>query len=466
MSYSTLDKVLERARQLVTPSILEEKKVARVANFLLTQVREVTDKSGLDLDLVIGGSYAKGTWLPGEADLDLFLKFPLDTSKVDLERQGIAIAEKALHSHPRGLRYSEHPYLEAWVKDIRVNVVPCYDAKKGQWKSAADRSPYHTTVIKEAFDQSLCLETRILKRFLKKSGLYGAEIKVQGFSGYVCEVIILAYKTFEATLREASDWEDHQVILTEPLKNGLSANFMSSLIILDPVDARRNLGSAISARNVAAFTLIASDFLKRPRFSNFSFTNARKAWSSSQSSPILERLVMVTFRHHKVPVDILWGQLRRTLRGLVRQLESHDFKVMRANVASDDQTKSAFLFLIESTTLSKFRRRIGPHAHRGADARVFLKKNAGKLLISWISDDGRIIGLTDRQFITAESVLREAMSGSIALSVAGNLKRELKQNFEIQIGRPILSPQYSKPWLLEAIGNIVFTERLLSDQRR
>lgn len=466
MSYSTLGKVLDRARQLVTPLISEEKKVARVANFLLSRVREVADKSGIDLDLVIGGSYAKGTWLPGEADLDLFLKFPLDTSKADLERQGIAIAEKALRSHPQGLRYSEHPYLEAWVKDIRINVVPCYDAKKGQWKSAADRSPYHTLLIKEAFDQSLCLETRLLKRFLKKSGLYGAEIKVQGFSGYVCEVIILAYKTFEETIRQASDWEDHQVILTEPSNNDLSAMFVSPLIIPDPVDVRRNLGSAISARNVAAFTLITSDFLKRPRFSNFSLTNTRKAWPPSQNSPILERLVMVTFHHHKVPVDILWGQLRRTLRGLVRQLESHDFKVMRANVASDDQTKSAFLFLIESATLSKFKRRVGPHAHRGADARIFLEKNAGKMLMSWISDDGRIIGLTNRRFITAESILREAMSGSIAVSVAGKLKRELKQNFEIQIGNPVPPPQYSKPWLLEAIRNIVFTERLLSSQRR
>ena len=41
------------------------------------------------------------------------------------------------------VRYSEHPYVEAKIKNTKINVVPFYDVKIGEWKSAADRSPFH-----------------------------------------------------------------------------------------------------------------------------------------------------------------------------------------------------------------------------------------------------------------------------------------------------------------------------------
>ena len=76
------------------------------------------------------------------------------------------------------MRYSEHPYVEAFVDTIRINVVPCYDVERGNWKSAADRSPFHTEFIKESFDEEKRLETRLLKKFMKTIGVYGAEIRI------------------------------------------------------------------------------------------------------------------------------------------------------------------------------------------------------------------------------------------------------------------------------------------------
>ena len=45
-------------------------------------------------------------------------------------------------------RFAEHPYLQFIVEDYRVDIVPCYDAKPGEWQSATDRTPYHTDYIK------------------------------------------------------------------------------------------------------------------------------------------------------------------------------------------------------------------------------------------------------------------------------------------------------------------------------
>jgi len=46
-----------------------------------------------------------------------------------------------------GKKYAQHPYTEATVEGVRVNIVPCFDVKAGEWMSAADRSPYHVELI-------------------------------------------------------------------------------------------------------------------------------------------------------------------------------------------------------------------------------------------------------------------------------------------------------------------------------
>ena len=88
------------------------------------------------------------------------------------------------------VRYSEHPYVEATIKGTKVNVVPCYDVKEGQWQSAADRSPFHTKFMLESLTGVMKNEVRLLKKFLSCNKIYGSEIARQGFSGYVAEVLI------------------------------------------------------------------------------------------------------------------------------------------------------------------------------------------------------------------------------------------------------------------------------------
>ena len=48
-------------------------------------------------------------------------------------------------------------------------------------------------------------EVRLLKRFLKSVGIYGAQIAKGGLSGYVTEILILKYGTFVSTLQSIAD---------------------------------------------------------------------------------------------------------------------------------------------------------------------------------------------------------------------------------------------------------------------
>ena len=56
---------------------------------------------------------------------------------------------------------------------------------------AADKSPFHTEYVTNKLDEEKRDQVRLLKKFLKSLGIYGAEIAKNGFSGYVTEVLIL-----------------------------------------------------------------------------------------------------------------------------------------------------------------------------------------------------------------------------------------------------------------------------------
>ena len=221
-------------------------------------------------ELSLGGSYAKGTWLRNSADIDYFLLYPTSFSRDKLEGEAIRVAREAVKNFGVTMRFAEHPYVEASVKGVRVNIVPCYKVAKGEWQSAADRSPFHTEYVKSKFDEGLRLETRLLKKFVKCSGVYGAEVKVQGFSGYVCEVLTLKYGSFQNALRNIADSIPGEVVsVEENYDKELVSSFKSALVILDPVDQARNLGSAISTENVAKLVLRFRRFLSRPSLAYF-----------------------------------------------------------------------------------------------------------------------------------------------------------------------------------------------------
>ena len=74
-------------------------------------------------------------------------------------------------------------------------------------------------------------------------GIYGAEIAKNGFSGYVTEVLILKYGSFQSTLEALSRVQEEKVIIsTDPIdEETAKKTFKHSVIILDPIDPKRNL---------------------------------------------------------------------------------------------------------------------------------------------------------------------------------------------------------------------------------
>ena len=372
-----LDSVLSQAAVLIDPSKEEEKSTDSLAHALLKKVRSVCDFREVKAECILGGSVAKNTWLKSEADVDIFVRFPRTSPDEVLKEVGVPIGFDALKDLKPNLRYAEHPYVEGFYKTVRVNIVPCFDTLKGEWRSAADRSLQHTDLINKSYNAKLRTNARLLKVFLKNLGLYGAEVKIQGFSGYVAEILILKFGSFKNLLVAASDFKKGELISLETISRKHLESHKSPLVILDPVDLKRNLGAAISNYNVALFVIASRFFLQKPSLNYFN--TIMPAYKTRPVNSLINQVIVVFFSYKTRSPDILWGQLRRSVNRLRKQIESMGFKVLRYRCSSDEISTGAFLFFVEQLTLNTKSVKVGPFYHLHPDCDKFLSLNVKKV---------------------------------------------------------------------------------------
>jgi tRNA nucleotidyltransferase (CCA-adding enzyme) len=473
MTSSKLESILQRASRYVTPSRVEEAKLARIASLVRTLLEEKFGEekkrnNGIVVpELCLGGSYAKGTWLKGSADVDYFLLYPITYTREHLEGEAIKISSDAVRKYKINLRFAEHPYVEVFIEDVRINIVPCYKVDRGNWQSAADRSPFHAEYIKSRFDEKLRNETRLLKKFVKNSGVYGAEVKVQGFSGYVCEVLVLKYGSFGDVLTNLSDSKPSQVISFEDgYDKDFTSSFKSALVILDPVDITRNLGSAISTENVAKLVLRSREFLENPSVAHFK-KEAKQEINPKYTKAVLRtkkdllsRILTVSFKTEKRSVDILWGQLKKSSASLASKLESVGFSVIRQSASSNEEDESAFVFLFSEHRISELRIREGPEYFRAEEVRKYSKKNSEKSLLTWINEEGRVLSLArrDRDLSDARKALNSMLSRPANLNKLGlshAIREEISKGFKLDSGESLLLQENrnlgKRMWLAETV---------------
>src|SRR5436853_213383 len=198
--------VLQQVAKKIVPSDQEQEKMIGLSQTIQREVEYVLASAGIQAKVSPQGSFARDTWLSGEADLDIFARFPSTMEREEWVEKVLPTMHKYFSRYRVLERYAEHPFLEFRVDGVRVNIVPSYDVKKGEWKSATDRTPYHTDFMQTHLTSELRREARLLKKFAKGIGTNGAEIKIGGFSGMLIDTLVLYYQSFMETLRRASSW--------------------------------------------------------------------------------------------------------------------------------------------------------------------------------------------------------------------------------------------------------------------
>ncbi|MEM3823737.1 MAG: CCA tRNA nucleotidyltransferase, partial [Candidatus Bathyarchaeia archaeon] len=408
-------KVCATVLEKVTPKKAQRIKVEALAKKLEGKVAETAKAFGVEAKVRLEGSVAKDTWLSEDPEIDIFMRVPTTVPRKSLGDICLQIARKATEGSRQIERFAEHPYLEAFVEGVRVNIVPCYDAKRGEWLSATDRTPYHTDYVKKNLNVQMRGEVRLLKKFMKGIGVYGAEIKIGGFSGYLCELLILNFKSFLETL-EAFAKHKKRIIIDignqyKGRENELQLLFQEPLLIVDPVDKGRNVASAVQPQKLYTFIAAARAFLKNPNL-DFFYPPKTKALTLKELKKELAKhgstLIFLTFPKVEAVPDVLWGQLYKSQRSLHKLLEVNDFTILRDMPWSDEKSINMFIFEIEKRFLSPVKKHLGPPLDKEGECEKFLKKhlNNPNTISGPYIEDGRWVAHIKRKYTDAVALLK------------------------------------------------------------
>jgi tRNA nucleotidyltransferase (CCA-adding enzyme) len=442
-----LNAIQQEILKKITPSQADRAKITALAKELQRKVALACQKQGVKAAVRVEGSVAKDTWLREEPEIDVFMRLPITIPRRFLGEISLKIARKATEGTKQIERFAEHPYLEAFIDGVRLNIVPCYDVKQGEWLSATDRTPFHTDYVKKRLTKTLRNEVLLLKKFLKGINAYGAEIKTGGFSGYLCELLILHHKSFAETLRTFASYTQRIIIDIEGYYAGrekdLKLLFPEPLVIVDPVDKARNVASAVQPQKLYTLVSAARAYLEKPN-TNFFYPPKINALTGKALKSKLDNrgsaLIFLTLGNTEAVPDVLWGQLYKTQRALRKLTELNDFKVLRDAVWSDEKTLSVFVLELEQRVLPGAKKHLGPPLKREKESENFLSKyasNDGVVSGPYI-EDGRWVVELRRRFTDVVELLKEKLEdGGRNIGVAELMAQAFRDKLSVLVNSEV-----------------------------
>ncbi len=385
----------------IVPTDTERRTLRQAIDRLTGELQDAAAERDIDLSVLLVGSIAKDTYLRGALDIDLFLLFPPDMERETMKQRALDIGTTVLENWD--IQYAEHPYVRGDYDGYDVDVVPCYKIDSpAEMQSAVDRTPFHTRYVREHIRQGQKNEVRLLKQFMQGVGCYSAEERVRGFAGYLAELLVIRYGTFEEVLRHAPDWRDGAVLsLTDSL-----ASFPEDFVFVDPVDPERNVAAAVSAEKRRLFIQAATAYLEKPRITFF-FPRPVKPWPLEDIASQLDSWIGVVLPRPDIVDDILYSQVRKAVRSIQTMLEEHDFQALDGAYHVDEDILLAVE--LEQLELSRDKIHQGPPAEQEEHAAAFQKKWTGhpRTLREPSPEKGRWTVRITRRYRHAGELLRD-----------------------------------------------------------
>ena len=443
-----LEAVLSRVRDRVLPSAEERDRLREAAATLTTRAREAVADLPVEADVVQVGSTARGTWVSGDRDIDLFVRFDAGLDRAALEEHGLAVGHTVL---PDGHEeYAEHPYVKGTHEGFDVDLVPCHDVDRASdLISAVDRTPFHDAYLRERLDEGLAADVVLAKAFLKGVGAYGSDLRTEGFSGYLTELLVMELDGFVPLVESARSW--HPPVEFD-LEGHAERTFDDPLVVVDPTDPTRNVAAVLSPANLARFQHYARKLLAAPDEALFE-PEVPEPLGPDELRDHLDRRgatpVAVVFDAPDIVDDQLWPQLRRSLDGIVGGLNDRGFDVLRARAMTDAPSESrdraALYAELEVTERPAVERHDGPP--------VAVRSHAESFHASYAADpetygpfvDGdRYVVEREREFTTVREYLASDAARDVAL---GARVEPAFGDRDVLVGEAVatLAPAFGRP---------------------
>jgi tRNA nucleotidyltransferase (CCA-adding enzyme) len=414
-----IEDITREVLKRVKPSVKDAGHLRALAKDIIVRLDAKAVDMHLDVYAIHVGSTARDTWLKGKKDIDIFLMFPPDTPREKLEESGLELAKSLSGDYEE--KYAEHPYIKASFGGMDVDLVPCFRVPDAAHiLSAVDRSPFHNAYVM-AHINGLCDEARLLKQFMHGTGVYGSELKTQGFSGYLSELLIIKYGSFLEAVRAGANFRKGTVIDIEGHIDK-TIKHPDPLIVIDPVDPRRNVAAALSAQKFYEYVDVCRNFIEKPSIEYF-FPPETEPLDEPELLELINArgtlLMAIAFRTPDVVEDTLYPQLRKGVESVAAMLERNEFHVFESGVWSGGGWSALVLEMLV-WRLPDIERHLGPPVEQREHAARF----KAKYPYAYVYGDRYAVNLP-REYTTAESLIGSCLTEcGLGKNVATSVKNE------------------------------------------
>ncbi|MBN2566624.1 nucleotidyltransferase domain-containing protein [Candidatus Woesearchaeota archaeon] len=376
------------------PSPATHAALARAVDATAGRIAAALKGSGIPASVVVGGSFAKRTYLADDYDIDLFVAFPRSFAEKDLP----LLLGRALDGMGAERVHGSRDYFQLRVGGVTFEVVPVLEVKgAAQARNVTDMSPLHVAWVKR--HPLLADDIILAKAFCKAQGVYGAESYIGGFSGHVVDILIVHHKGFAGLVDAARRWRPKTVIDTLGHHQGRAlmrlnrSKIASPIVVVDPLQPERNAAAAVSDASFARFVEAAKAFCTCPSPSFFERPRlTREALAAAAGS---DSLFIVKAGVRRAKEDIAGSRIAKAYEHVKAGVVKEGF-ALKASGWTWDKGRRAFLwYIVKAETLPPTKEIPGPPLDRFEGCVAFRRAHG-----TVHTEDGRLVAVVRRQHRT------------------------------------------------------------------
>lgn len=397
----------------IKPTAKEKQKVKKLIESVLKKIKIE------DAKFELGGSYAKNTFLKGNHDIDIFVRFPYKKYKnkdiSELLHKRLSRKHKRVHG--------SRDYFQLQKKGYTFEFIPVLNIKdSSQAKNITDVSLLHKKWVKKHLKKPD--EVRLIKKFCRAQNVYGAESYIKGFSGYVLEILIVHYGSFFNLIKAVSKWSLPIYIDVKKYHRSKKDAFkiinkskrVNELIIVDPTQKDRNAAAAISKDKINSLVKSCREYLRNP--SDGFFFEKKLIIKDLIVESGSDRLLLCKIKAVKGKKDVVGNKIVKVYDYIEKKLKKNDFEVIKSNWYFNKD--SLVYYIIKDEILSEKIIHRGPPLKQKKHAKEFRKKYVGHKM-----NKGVLYVKLDREARTLKEFIKKLPKDSYIKSNVKKIKYKL-----------------------------------------
>jgi tRNA nucleotidyltransferase (CCA-adding enzyme) len=414
------NRIFQHVLKNIKPSRAEAREIIYNVNNVVLRLKEIVPEN---VEIRVVGSIARSTNLKGDSDVDIFMLFDRSVSKESLSKKGLEYG-KMLVDPKKGeryeIKYAEHPYVRVYLSSgIKADIVPASKVESAEsMATSVDRTPMHTEFVNSSVTNRQRDDVRLLKYLLKAHGIYGAEAKTGGFSGYLCELLIIQF----GSLLKFLDWTVRikpPVTLYPIMKKTVAEDeeafrkFGKRFVVIDPVDINRNVAAAVSGESFAKLVLVARAFVSNPTLKSF----YGSGFTSSKSEELIYgfmkksglQFITLEFKISDKSPEVIWPQVNKAARKIEDLLHNNGF-VTTFSMSWINGKEALIMMALPMQSITS-RMIKGPDIFKTGNTGEFIEKH-GKGM-GFLVVESTLYALERNRYPNAESIFREIVKGKL-----------------------------------------------------